>query len=140
VLTLREFVVCDDPGVRMVTENYLAKSLAFDIRPEHQSAIVDLQDEAERHLTTFDFVGIVEHFDVSIAALSRAIGVDLEVNRLNITRARPTEPASPTDIEIIQRRNEIDYALYAKKKERFEQIVCARSGEQEKSTDRRPND
>jgi hypothetical protein len=58
-LTLPEFLRCDDPGVRMVTENFQAKALAFDVRPEHRRAIGDLHGEATRNLASFDFVGIV---------------------------------------------------------------------------------
>jgi hypothetical protein len=28
VLTLKEFLLCDDPGVRMISENFQAKALA----------------------------------------------------------------------------------------------------------------
>jgi hypothetical protein len=128
VLTLREFLLCDDPGVRMVTENFQAKWLAYDIRPEHQCRIFDLRGQAERNLSTFDFVGFVEYFDESIAALSQEIGVDIAMKRLNVTETRSAEaPTSSEDIELIRQLNTVDMALYAGAKKKFEEeaMLCA---------------
>ena len=119
VLTLRDFLLSDDPGVRMVTENCQAKWLAYDIRPKHQSRIFDLRGQAERNLSTFDLVGIVEYFDQSIAALSQEIGVDVPVKRLNVTETRFIEAApSSDDIELIRQLNSVDTALYASAKKK----------------------
>jgi hypothetical protein len=123
VLTLREFLVCDDPGVRMVTENFQAKALAYDIRPEYQIAISDLRRDAERNLSTFDFIGIVEHFRESMAALSQMLGTNLAINKLNTNVARSAAAASSAEIELIRRLNEVDIVLYAGAKARFEQTV-----------------
>lgn len=123
-LTLMEFLLCDDPGVRMVTENFQAKALAYDVRPEHQSAITDLQGEAERNLSTFDFVGIVDYFDESVAALAQMIGTDLAVKQLNANEARSSAPAaSSAEIELIRRLNAVDMVLYGKARELFERTV-----------------
>jgi hypothetical protein len=124
VLTLKEFLSCDDPGVRMISENFQAKALAYDIRPEHQSAIRDLRAEAERNLASFDFVGVVEYFDQSMFALSDAVGVELAIRKVNITAARALAPvAAPDEVELIRRLNPIDLALHAKAKARFERTV-----------------
>jgi hypothetical protein len=120
-LTLRDFLLCDNPGVRMVTENSQAKWLAYDIRPEHQGAIFDLRGQAERNLSTFDFVGIVEHFDASLAALSQQNGLALPIKKLNVTASRLSEPAAASEtIELIRRLNAVDIALYAAAKQHFE--------------------
>ena len=133
-LTLREFLLCDDPGVRMVTENCQSKWLAHDIRPEHQGAIVDLRGQAERHLSCFDFVGIVEYFDASIAALSREIGLALSAKRLNVTASRSSLPqASSDDVELIRRLNAVDLAIYAGARKRFEQAILGRGTESAKA-------
>lgn len=127
VLTLAEFLRCDDPQVRMVTENFQAKALAHDIRAEHQPAIADLQGQAQRNLSTFDFVGIVDYFDQSIAALSEILGIDLAVKKLNTGRARSAAAAaSPAEIELIRQLNSVDLALYAKARESFKQAVLPR--------------
>jgi hypothetical protein len=124
VLTLREFLLCDDPGVRMVTENFQAKALAYDIRPEYQLAISDLRRDAERNLSTFDFVGIVGYFNESMAALSRIIDTDLPIKKLNANAARSSAlAASCAEIELIRQLNEVDSALYVKAKEKFEETV-----------------
>jgi hypothetical protein len=124
VLTLREFLICDDPGVRMVTQNFQAKALAYDIRPEYQVAISDLRRDAERNLSTFDFVGIVEHFNESMAVLSQMLGTDLAIKRLNANTARSSAPrASSAEIELIRRLNEVDIVLYGRAKKRFEQTI-----------------
>ncbi len=129
VLTLQEFLLCDDPGVRMVTENFQAKTLAYDIRPEYQAAILDLQSEAERNLATFDFVGIVEYFPESMAALSEKLGSTLAPKKLNVTRARAKAPAASSDeIELIRQLNAVDMALYAAARDRFERTVLPRFG------------
>jgi hypothetical protein len=123
-LTLSEFLRCEEPGVRMVTENFQAKALAFDIRPEHQHAISDLYHEAARNLSTFDFVGIVEYFPESIFALSDAIGREVPVKRLNATSERSSASAvAPDDLNLIRRLNAVDIALYTAAKARFEQTI-----------------
>jgi hypothetical protein len=125
-LTLREFLLCEEPAVRMVTANCQAKWLAYDIRPKHQSRISSLQGEAERNLASFDFVGIVEYFSESIAALSREIGVELVIKRLNVTGARFSEPpVSSEDVELIRRMNAVDIALYQGARRKFERVHFA---------------
>lgn len=120
-LTLSEFLRCDDPGVRMVTENFQAKVLAFDVRPQRQAAISDLQAQAARNLATFDFVGIVEYFDESMMALSEMIGREVEIKSLNKTKTRVSAaPASSDDLDLIRRLNAIDIAVYAAAKANFE--------------------
>jgi hypothetical protein len=96
-LTLSEFLRCDEPGVRMVTENFQAKALAFDIRPEHQHTIVDLHRQAAHNLATFDFVGIVEYFSESILALSDAIGREVPLKRMNATSERSSAATVSSD-------------------------------------------
>jgi Sulfotransferase family len=123
-LTLSEFLRCEEPGVRMVTENFEAKALAFDIRPEHQHAIGDLHREAARNLATFDFVGIVEYFPESMLALSDAIGREVPIKRLNATAERSAASAiAPDDLDLIRRLNAVDIALYTAAKARFEQTI-----------------
>ena len=110
-------------GVRVVYVSPL-KALAYDIRPEHQSAIRDLRAEAERNLASFDFVGVVEHFDHSMFALSDAVCTELAIRKVNVTAARALAPAAaPDEVELIRRLNPIDLALHAKAKARFEQTV-----------------
>jgi hypothetical protein len=124
VLSLSEFLRCDEPGVRMITENFQAKALAFDIRPEHRRSIGDLHREAARNLSTFDFVGIVEYFTESMVALSDVLGRELPIKNLNATEARSTVSAvAPADLDLIRRLNAVDIALYAAARTRFEQTV-----------------
>jgi hypothetical protein len=123
-MTLSEFLRCEDPGVRMMTENFQAKALAFDIRPEYQSAIGDLYSEAASNLSTFDFVGIVEYFDESMIALSRAIGREVPIKNLNVTAARSSaKPIDTADLELIRQLNSVDVALYSAAKAGFEETV-----------------
>jgi hypothetical protein len=122
-MSLKEFLLCEDPRVRMVTENFQAKALAYDIRYEHQGAIADLRGEAKRHLTKFDFVGIVEYFEESVKALSRAIGMELAVKKLNVNGARSAGPSvSAEEIKIIQGLNAVDIAIYTKALAKFERL------------------
>jgi hypothetical protein len=110
--TLKEFLLCEDPKVRMVTENFQAKALAYDIRPEYHGSIVDLQRQARRNLSSFDFVGVVEYFDHSVLALSNAIGTKLAINKVNVTAARSMAPvASAEEIELIRNLNQADIAI-----------------------------
>ncbi|UFZ06408.1 sulfotransferase family protein [Bradyrhizobium ontarionense] len=119
--TLTEFLKCDDPAVRMVTENYQAKAIARDVRPEYQAAIRDLRGEAERNLSSFDFVGIVEHFNEAVASLSLMVGIDLTAKRLNVNKIRASAPpVSSSDIESIRQLNAVDLALYDKARSLFE--------------------
>ncbi len=123
-LTLSEFIRCDEPGVRMITENFQAKTLAFDIRPEHQHAIDDLHRQAAHNLSTFDFVGIVEYFPESMLALSDALGREVAIKRLNATSERSSAAeVAPDDLDLIRRLNVVDIALYAAARTRFEQTI-----------------
>ncbi|MGC2087563.1 MAG: sulfotransferase family 2 domain-containing protein [Bradyrhizobium sp.] len=123
-LTLSEFLRCDEPGVRMVTENFQAKALAFDIRPEHQHTIVDLHRQAAHNLATFDFVGIVEYFSESLLALSDAIGREVPLKRMNAASERSSAATvSSDDLDLIRRLNAVDIALYAAARTRFEQTI-----------------
>lgn len=123
-MTLKEFCLCEDPGVRLVTENYQAKAIAFDVRPEYQGEIHDLAGQAEQNLRSFDFVGIVEYFSESVSALSEAIGLAIPIKRTNVTELRSREaPPSSEEVELIRRLNGVDIALYAKARELFECTV-----------------
>jgi hypothetical protein len=123
-LSLSEFLRCDDPGVRMVTENFQAKALAFDIRCEHQHAIGHLHHQAFCNLSTFDFVGIVEYFPESILALSDALGCEVPVKRLNTTPERSSAAAlGADDLALIRELNAVDIALYTAARARFEQTI-----------------
>lgn len=123
-LTLSEFLRCEEPSVRMFTENFQAKALAFDVRPEHQSAIADLHREAAGNLSTFDFVGVVEYFTESMFALSDLLGRELSIKNLNATAARSSASAvAPADLDLIRRLNAVDIALYTAARTRFEQTV-----------------
>lgn len=127
-LSLAEFIRCDDPGVRMVTENFQAKVLAYDVRPEHQHGIANLEQEAAKNLAEFDFVGIVEHFDASVAALSEAIGIELAVKKSNINELRPSsQEVAAADIEIIRQLNRVDHALYTRARQQFERKFLTRN-------------
>lgn len=122
-MNLPEFLRCEDPGVRMVTENFQAKALAFDIRPQHRADIADLRGQAERNLATFDFVGIVDYFDESMAVLSDMLGREVAPKQLNKTSTREAAPpVSAEDLELIRKLNAIDIAIYDAAKLRFEQI------------------
>jgi len=122
-LSLRDFLLCEHPGVRMVTQNFQAKTLAHDFRPEYQSAITDLHRMAKENLSTFDFVGIVEYFDASVRALSDAIGVGLAIKKLNVSEAILTPPASSDEIDLIRGLNKVDIALYLAAREKYETSV-----------------
>jgi hypothetical protein len=120
-MSLKEFLLCQDPQVRMVTENMQAKVLAHDMRHEHQHGIKNLKREASRNLARCDFVGIVEYFDASMKALSRQIDIDLNIERLNVNPARASAPtASREEIELIKSLNTVDLALYWWARERFQ--------------------
>jgi hypothetical protein len=124
VLTLSEFLRCDEPGVRMITENFQAKALAFDVRPEHRRAIGDLHREAARNLSTFDFVGVVEYFAESMFALSDLLGRELPIKNLNATEGRSSASAvAQADLDLIRRLNAVDIGLYTAARTRFEQTV-----------------
>lgn len=137
-MTLREFCLCEDPGVRLVTENHQAKALAYDVRPELQHTIDDLAAQANRNLAAFDFIGLVEYFSESVAALSEEIGLALPVKRSNVTELRARQPRpSAEDVALIRSLNAVDTALYAKARERFERTVL-RSGKTQLASVARP--
>lgn len=126
-MSLSEFIRCEDPGVRMVTENFQAKALAYDFRPQYQDRIVDLQVEAERNLATFDFVGVVDHYEASVAALSRALGLKLAAKKLNVNEARPANrQIADEDRALLDQLNAVDHALYTRARKQFERDMAAR--------------
>lgn len=123
-LSFKDFLLDQNPHVRMVTQNLQAKVLAHDVRPEHTSNPKTLLEDAERNLAGFDFVGIVEHFDDSVSALSSKLGLaaPLAAKTLNINADRLSGPApTPEEIEIVRRLNDVDIALYTKARARFEE-------------------
>ncbi|KQZ01913.1 hypothetical protein ASD45_14420 [Pseudolabrys sp. Root1462] len=106
----------------MISENFQAKALAYDIRPEFDSKIDDLQATAERNLSTFDFVGIVERFDDSIAALSTILEAEIKIKRLNVNQRREHAPTiSAEELELARKLNAIDIAVYSKARGAFQE-------------------
>lgn len=127
-MSFEEFLLCEDPNVRMVSENSQTKALAYDIRADRlDPAMIDvLLETAERNLATFDFVGITEYFDDSVGVLSEMLGVEISPKQLNINPDRPAAPPSGEELAIARSMNELDLALYAKARARFEQLYLGR--------------
>jgi hypothetical protein len=62
-------------------------------------------------------------------ALSKAIGREVAVKRLNPTTAGSAAPAvSPEDLELICRLNAVDIAFYSAAKSNFEQTILPTLG------------
>src|SRR6266436_9870442 len=99
-LSFKDFLLCDDRNVRMITANFQTKALAHDIRPDvlDETMTGALLENAERNLGTFDFIGICEYFDDSIHVLSEMLGVALSVKKLNVNPDRRF--AAPTAEEL----------------------------------------
>jgi Galactose-3-O-sulfotransferase len=123
-LSLKDFLLCEDPNVRMVTENFQTKALAFDIRPNHLEPSMTgvLLENAERNLATFDFIGITEYFDDSVRVLSEMLGVELSVKKLNVNPDRPVSPPTAGELDIARSLNRLDLELYDKARSSFERL------------------
>jgi galactose-3-O-sulfotransferase len=123
-LALKDFLLCRDPNVRMVTENFQTKVLAFDFRPNHLEPPMRgaLRENAERNLATFDFIGITEYFDDSLRVLSEMLGVELSVKKLNVNPDRPGSPPSAEELDIARSLNRLDLGLYDKARSTFERL------------------
>jgi Galactose-3-O-sulfotransferase len=129
-LSFKEFLLCDDPNVRMVTENFQTKALAYDFRPDHLDSTMTsaLLESAERNLRTFDFVGISEYFDESTDVLSGMLGVELPAKKLNVNPDRPVAAPPAEELEIARSLNRLDTQLYDDARSRFERLYLGRSG------------
>jgi hypothetical protein len=123
-LSFRDFLLCDDPDVRMVTENFQTKAIAYDVRPDHLDAAVNsaLLEIAQQNLRTFDFVGISEYFDDSVRALSDMLRFELPSKQLNVNSGRPIAPPSADELEIARSLNSLDIQLYSEARSRFERL------------------
>jgi hypothetical protein len=121
-LSFKDFLLCTDPDVRMVTENFQTKALAHDVRPNHlnQTTISALLQTAERNLRIFNFIGIVEHFEESMQALSDALGVELSARKLNANPDRTSSAIAAQELDIVRSLNSLDIQLYANARSRFE--------------------
>jgi hypothetical protein len=121
-LSLKDFLLCEDPNVRMVSENFQTKALAFDIRPDHLEPSMSnaLLKNASRNLATFDFIGITEYFGDSVRVLSEMLGVELSVKKLNVNPERPGSPATAEELDIARSLNRLDLELYDKARSSFE--------------------
>jgi hypothetical protein len=137
-MSLREFLLCEDPNVRMVTENYQTKALAHDVRPDRldRTVIDGLLETAERNLATFDFVGITEYFDDSVCVLSEMLGVEISPRQLNVNPDRPAAPPSEEELAIARSLNRLDLAVYAKARARFEQLYLSELGKKARTQER----
>ena len=87
-------------------------------RPDHDGPLpASALDEAKRNLSTFEFVGLQEHFDESMARLKRllgleAIGSDAYESR-HVSSDRPTVDELPADERaLIAEHNLLDAELY----------------------------
>jgi hypothetical protein len=87
-------------------------------RPDHDGPLpASAVDEAKRNLSTFEFVGLQEHFDESMARLKRvlgleAIGSDAYESR-HVSSDRPTVDELPADERaLIAEHNRLDAELY----------------------------
>jgi Galactose-3-O-sulfotransferase len=123
-LSFKDFLLCDDPNVRMVTENFQTKALAYDIRPDHLNEMTTsaLLETAERNLGEFDFVGISEYFDDGVRALSEILCIELSTKKLNVNPDRPFAAPTAEELDIARSLNGLDIQLYSKARLRFERI------------------
>jgi hypothetical protein len=122
-LSLREFLLSDHPEILMHISDNQTKTLAFDYLPCELPCRDDLLDMARDHLAAFEFVGICEHFDASVHALSVALRLDepMVSKRLNVTAEQgEIIAASAADIRLIQDLNELDNELYVNARREFE--------------------
>ena len=114
-LSLKEFLLVEDPQIRMITSNFQANAIARDIRPELKTG-ENLLAEARANLQKFDFVGVADRLPQSMAALSKKLGLAraLPTKTMNVTSARKSAPPpTPEEVEIIVSLNAADIALYA---------------------------
>ncbi len=128
-LSFKDFLLCDDRNVRMITANFQTKALAHDIRPDvlDETMTSALLENAEQNLGTFDFIGICEYFDDSVRVLSEMLGVELSAKKLNVNPDRPFAAPTAEELDIARSLNRLDIQLYDKARSRFERIYLSRS-------------
>jgi hypothetical protein len=114
------FVAAPTQFVKGQVENGMTRQLLGKTYKELLSNPNEMINEAYRRLSTFDWVGITEQLDQSIASLADLLEFNPEVGipRLNdsyargnsITRTRPTEQ----EIALVEHANFADIALYVR--------------------------
>jgi hypothetical protein len=116
---LDAFVAAPTQFVKGYVENGMTRQLLGKSYKELLSSPSEMIDEAYRRLSAFDWVGITEHLDQSIASLADLLEFSPEVGipklndsyagrRISITRTRPTEQ----EIALVEHANFADIALY----------------------------
>ena len=91
---------------------------------EYSSA--DLLEEAKRTLQDhFVSVGLVERFDETLVLFQRLLGwQNIFYVRRNVTKKHPSQQEiAKTTVEVIERENELDMALYEFAKQMFEKQI-----------------
>jgi len=122
-LSFKQFLLSDDPKIRMYTSNQQTKILAYDHRPDYLGDASDMLSRAETNLAQFAFVGITELFDESVHALSEKLALNepLTPRKLNINEKRETVESLDEDVvDIVRQLNLLDAKLYQKALSDFE--------------------
>ena len=70
-------------------------------------------------LQLFDFIGVQEHYTLSLQMLAMDTGLKLEERRANQTPVDHIAPPTPEEWQVIASLNEADYALYRRVLPRF---------------------
>lgn len=70
-------------------------------------------------LQVFDFIGVQEHYTLSLQMLAMDTGLKLEERRANQTPVDHIAPPTPEEWQVIASLNEADYALYRRVLPRF---------------------
>jgi hypothetical protein len=128
-LSLRDFLLNEDPAIRMFTSNHQTNVIAQDYRPGFVSG-PDALGIARANLDRFWFVGFVEEFNKSVLLLSDKLGLrdPIPPKRLNVTRERVDYGRpQPEEIEIITDLNQLDIELYRVARLDFERKYASAS-------------
>jgi hypothetical protein len=96
--------------------------LALDPSPDEFPSADDLYRAASERLRSFLTVGITERLTESLALVARKLGVDVPppFDRRNVGGNRPHSVANTTRRKILD-CTEVDHAIYADMRKRFEQ-------------------
>ncbi len=94
---------------------------------EHEDMGQDLL-LAQRNLSAFEFVGIVEEFDLSLLYLRHKYSWDVRYQKMQVTKDRRIHDITPAQRNILHRRCWADYALYCFAMQRFIRQISSQLG------------
>jgi len=125
MLSLSEFLESDEQQIRMVSENHQAYFLTTDYRALRELPDDELLDQALHNLRTkFNFIGLTEYYEESVALFFDDIGLPPVQNSLRRTMNVTPDRISSIELgederNLIRQLNAVDIEIYEAANEIF---------------------